>query len=98
MFIGSLIGLAPSWEIDGRSQPVEPLKIGQGMNPVGPAHLGRRLQAAADCRAFRLPEDTTAIVLIELYATHAGRFSVRHTGDCRCDRRRNAAGATAAAA
>ena len=62
-----------------------------GMRGRASAHVGLRLQAAADRRTFRLAEDTTAVGLIQLRTAHAGRLAVRHARNGAGDGRRDAA-------
>lgn len=58
------------------------------------AHFQLRSQAAADCRTFRLPEYAATKIVRQLHATNTRRLAIRHTGDCRRNRRRGATGTT----
>ena len=60
-----------------------------------PTHLQFRPQRRAERGALRLAEQPTSQVVVQLYAGHARRFAVRHAGDGRGDRGRDAAGTAA---
>ena len=57
------------------------------------AHFQLRSQAAADCRTFRLAEQVATKIVRQLHATNTRWLAIRHTGDCRRNRRRGATGA-----
>lgn len=68
------------------------------MRPRAAAHVCSRLQTGANRRPFRAAENPAQIGRIQLNATHARWFAVRHAGDGRGDRRRRATGAAIGAA
>ena len=51
------------------------------------AHFQLRSQAAAHRRSFRLTEYAATIIFIQLHATHARRFAIRHLRNRRRNRR-----------
>lgn len=63
----------------GRSGLFQLGQPGDGVFARVAAHILGRLQAAAECWPFGLAENAAALVVIELYAAHAGRFAIRHT-------------------
>ena len=73
--------------------PFQLVEEGQGLRTVVSAHLQRRPQRRAEGGPFRLAEQLAAQVLIQLHAGHPGRLSLRHAGNRRGDRRRDATGA-----
>ena len=62
------------------------------------AHVFGRLQAAAKGGSLRLAKDLAAVVVGQLHAAHARRFSIRHAGNRAGDGRCGAAGAAGWAA
>ena len=71
-------------------QPGEP---SQRLLVRGAAHLLRRLQAAAERRALRLPENRAAAVIQKLRATHPSRLALWHARQGRGNGGRDATGA-----
>lgn len=82
----------------GWSQRFKPGQIQQCIRPRVAAHFLRSLQAAADRRPIGMTEYFAMMLLIQLDTTFACRFTVRHAGNRRWDRRGDTARAAPAAA
>lgn len=76
----------------------EPFQIAHGVRERFAAHFPRRAQTRADRGTFGRIENGAAVIIRQLRAAHARGLAVRHSGDGRRNRKRNAARATANAA
>src|SRR5690606_3511577 len=62
----------------GRRLLLQRPEPGEGIGRVAAAHVRRRLEAAADRRPLRPPEQPAAVVVGELHAADTGRLAERH--------------------
>ena len=58
--------------------PLQRLQQPERFRVGAAAHILGRTKTAADVGAFRFPEQTAAVGVVQLDAAHAGRFAVRH--------------------
>ena len=90
MIFGASSGLAMVGQRLGFRGYFKPPEHRQGLKAVFPTHCLRRPQAGAKRRALRAAEDRTAKIGQQLHATDARGFTLRHAGNRRSDRGRDA--------